>query len=227
LTEVCFGAVENRANTVNKGISGAAEADEFKIGYPSIERVKAVNEVGAAIAHALNGPLTALLFYVGDLNQNSDQFPEGNGDGQSLKQVAANALREAERVCFLMQRITDAFEAPLNKETAVAHGREVIRWFSHVSEEGEAAVQAAAVVQERLTPRERDVLRLVIEGCSNKEGAIRLQISYRTFESHRAHVMRKLGAKNAVELMKLALLTPAALRDLLPTDDNSIGSVQA
>lgn len=212
---------------MNKIISTAAEAEEFKIGYPSVERARAINEVGAAIAHALNGPLTALLFYVGDLAQNSDQFPDEDDDGASLKQVAANALREAERVCFLMQRITDAFEAPLKKETAVAQGREVIRWLSRASEEDEGGVQASPAVQERLTPRERDVLRLVMEGCSNKEGAMRLQISYRTFESHRAHLMRKLGAKSAVELMKLALLTPQTIRDVAPDVDQSTRVVQA
>lgn len=212
---------------MNKIISSPAEAEEFKIGYPSVERARAINEVGAAIAHALNGPLTALLFYVGDLAQNSDQFPDEDDDGTSLKQVAANALREAERVCFLMQRITDAFEAPLKKETAVAQGREVIRWLSRASEEDEGGVQASPAVQERLTPRERDVLRLVMEGCSNKEGAMRLQISYRTFESHRAHLMRKLGAKNAVELMKLALLTPQAIHEVAPDVDHSTRVVQA
>ena len=212
---------------MNKIISSPAEAEEFKIGYPSVERARAINEVGAAIAHALNGPLTALLFYVGDLAKNSDQFPDEDDDGTSLKQVAANALREAERVCFLMQRITDAFEAPLKKETAVAQGREVIRWLSRASEEDEGGVQASPAVQERLTPRERDVLRLVMEGCSNKEGAMRLQISYRTFESHRAHLMRKLGAKNAVELMKLALLTPQAIHEVAPDVDHSTRVVQA
>ena len=206
---------------MNKIISSAAEADEFKIGYPSVERARAINEVGAAIAHALNGPLTALLFYVGDLAQNGDQLPAANGNGPSLRQVAANALQEAERVCFLMERITDAFEAPLKKETAMANGREVIRWLSRVGEESDRGLEASPVVQERLTPRERDVLRLVIEGCSNKEGAMRLQISYRTFESHRAHLMRKVGAKNAVELMKLALLTPDAIRDVAPADHDS------
>jgi DNA-binding CsgD family transcriptional regulator len=212
---------------VTRSISSAAEADELKIGYPSVERARAANEVGAAIAHALNGPLTALLLYVTDLNQNSDRFPAGDSDGQSLKQVAENALRETERVCFLMQRMTDAFETPLQEETAIAQGREVIRWWARVGEEGESVEHATPVAQEPLTAREREVLRLVIEGCTNKEGGIRLQISYRTFESHRAHLMRKLGAKNAVELMKLALLTPGTFCDAPPTDAVSIKAVQA
>jgi DNA-binding CsgD family transcriptional regulator len=212
---------------VTRSISSADQADEIKIGYPSVERARAANEVGAAIAHALNGPLTALLLYVTDLNQNSDRFPAGDSDGQSLKQVAENALRETERVCFLMRRITDAFETPLQEETAIAQGREVIRWWSRVADDGESVEHATPVAQEPLTAREREVLNLVIEGCTNKEGGIRLQISYRTFESHRAHLMRKLGAKNAVELMKLALLTPGTFCNAPPIDATSIKAVQA
>ena len=46
--------------------------------------------------------------------------------------------------------------------------------------------------QKPLTKREREVLRLISEGHSNKEGALRMNISPRTFESHRAEAMRKL-----------------------------------
>src|SRR5260370_7994780 len=63
------------------------QADEFEIGHASPERVRAANEVGAAIAHELNGPLTALLLYVGDLHQNGDRFPAADGDRQSLTQA--------------------------------------------------------------------------------------------------------------------------------------------
>ena len=159
------------------------------------------------MAHELNGPLTALLLYVGDLSQNSDRFPAADGDGQSLKQVAANALREAEHVCRLMQRMGQAFEAPLQKETAIRHGRDVIRWWSQAaSMNGEGGeVTGAPTIREPLTPRENEVLRLVTEGCSNKQGGVRMQISYRTFESHRAEVMRKLGARNGADLVRMAL----------------------
>jgi DNA-binding CsgD family transcriptional regulator len=200
-----------------------AMEDESKIGY----RARAANEVGAAIAHELNGPLTALLLYVADLNQNSDRFPPATGDGQSLKQVAENALRETEHVCRLMQRIASGFEAPLQEETAVAHGREVIRWWSRAGEGSEEVKQPLRAIQESLTPREREVLRLVIEGCTNKEGAVRMKISYRTFEGHRAEVMRKLGAKNAVDLIKLALQAPETRCDAPLIDTSSITAVQA
>jgi DNA-binding CsgD family transcriptional regulator len=193
----------------------AKQADEYEIGHYSPERARAVSEVGAAIAHELNGPLTALLLYVGDLSQNSDRFPAANGDGQSLKQVAENALREAERVCRLMERIGEAFEAPLQKETAIRRGRDVIRWWSQASsmnDEGGDVPDARGTL-EPLTPRETEVLRLVIEGCSNKQGGVRMQISYRTFESHRAEVMRKFGARNAADLVRLSRLIPKDSND--------------
>jgi FixJ family two-component response regulator len=55
------------------------------------------------------------------------------------------------------------------------------------------------------TPRERQVLSHVSQGCFNKQGAIRMQIGPRTFESHRARVMRKFEARNAADLVRMAL----------------------
>ena len=63
--------------------------------------------------------------------------------------------------------------------------------------------------QKPLTKREREVLSLISEGYSNKQGALRMNISPRTFESHRAEAMRKLGARNTADLVRLALLHPA------------------
>ncbi len=56
-----------------------------------------------------------------------------------------------------------------------------------------------------LTPRELEVLRHVISGETNKETALSLGISPRTVEVHRAAVMRKLGARNAAEMIRMAL----------------------
>lgn len=51
-----------------------------------------------------------------------------------------------------------------------------------------------------LTERERDVMRLVIEGLPNKLVADQLNISVRTVEVHRSRVFDKMGVKSAVEL---------------------------
>jgi DNA-binding NarL/FixJ family response regulator len=60
-------------------------------------------------------------------------------------------------------------------------------------------------VVETLTPREREVLHLAAQGCANAEIAKRLSLSARTVETHRAHMMRKLGLHSQVDLARFAL----------------------
>jgi two-component system, LuxR family, response regulator FixJ len=56
---------------------------------------------------------------------------------------------------------------------------------------------------EPLTRREREVLEQISNGLSNKEAGRELGISPRTIEAHRANVMKKIGARNASDLMRL------------------------
>jgi DNA-binding NarL/FixJ family response regulator len=56
-----------------------------------------------------------------------------------------------------------------------------------------------------LTDREKQVLKLVAEGRSNKEVAELLDISVKTAMSHREHIMEKLGLHSRTELIKFAL----------------------
>ena len=58
---------------------------------------------------------------------------------------------------------------------------------------------------EPLTTREREVLKLIAEGLSNKDIADRLFVSVRTIEHHRAHIMRKLNIKSTANLVKYAI----------------------
>lgn len=55
-----------------------------------------------------------------------------------------------------------------------------------------------------LTERETTVLRLILQGRSNKEIADTLHRSIRTIEDHRRHIMRKLDVNNVVDLVKRA-----------------------
>lgn len=57
---------------------------------------------------------------------------------------------------------------------------------------------------ETLTPREREVMRLVVEGHPNKRIAAMLDRSEKTVEIHRAQVMRKMEAESLAELVRLA-----------------------
>ena len=58
---------------------------------------------------------------------------------------------------------------------------------------------------EKLTSREREVLKLIAEGKTNKKIADLLFISIRTVENHRANIMRKLQFKNTSDLVKYAI----------------------
>jgi DNA-binding CsgD family transcriptional regulator len=59
---------------------------------------------------------------------------------------------------------------------------------------------------EKLTPRENEVLALIAEGCTSKEIASRLEITFKTAVTHRQHIMDKLGAHNSATLIRVAIL---------------------
>jgi FixJ family two-component response regulator len=66
----------------------------------------------------------------------------------------------------------------------------------------------------RLTPRERDVLGLVVTGLMNKQVAARLALSEITVKIHRGNVMRKMEAQSLADLVRMA--------ELLGVRDDSI-----
>jgi DNA-binding CsgD family transcriptional regulator len=68
-----------------------------------------------------------------------------------------------------------------------------------------------------LTPRQKEILRLVAQGLTNREIAEQLDISVRTVEVHRFNLMRRLRVRNVAQLLRQAL----ALR-LLPKSFTSI-----
>jgi FixJ family two-component response regulator len=57
---------------------------------------------------------------------------------------------------------------------------------------------------ESLTPREREVMELVVQGLANKVIAMDLGVSQRTVELHRARVMQKMSVRSLAELVRLA-----------------------
>src|SRR3984957_13715845 len=72
-----------------------------------------------------------------------------------------------------------------SRQKAVEHGRLVVRY-------------------ESLTPREREVLPLLIKGLLNKQAAFELGITEYTVQIHRGHIMRKMEADSFATLVKLA-----------------------
>ena len=184
----------------------AAGADELDNGGPGAARSHAVDDAYSAIARQLNGPLTALLLYMGEIKQHSHQLSQASADRDYLRKVVDNALQQAERVCALVKQIA----GPHAGIVAVTQGTGTEDGAGRPTETHHASgvMLSSDAGQRPLTKREREVLNLISQGCSNKQGALRMRISPRTFESHRAEAMRKLGARNTADLVRAALLHP-------------------
>jgi DNA-binding CsgD family transcriptional regulator len=186
---------------------GTSADDESEIIRLSAARSRAMEEAGAEIARQLNGPLTALLLYMGEIKQNSQQLAQAAGNRLYLQQVVENALAQTERVCALIKQMADPQEGLARTPCRKAASRGRIGHAGEIRTPGKMFSSEAG--QKPLTKREREVFDLISQGFSNKQGAQRMDISPRTFESHRAEAMRKLGARNTADLVRLALLHSA------------------
>ncbi|MEJ8570999.1 response regulator transcription factor [Microbaculum marinum] len=95
----------------------------------------------------------------------------------------------------------DFIEKPFDADTVVRRVEQAIS----AERRRPSAEPSLPEFSEALTPRERDVLREIALGATNKEAGRRLGISPRTIEVHRARIMEKLGARNTADLMRIVL----------------------
>jgi len=98
----------------------------------------------------------------------------------------------------------DFFEKPFSASVLIERVREAVTAYRR-SMSGYLDGLADFPGRDLLTKRERDVLVLIAGGASNKEAGRRLGISPRTIEVHRAHIMDKLCARNAADLMRIVM----------------------
>lgn len=198
------------------GAEDAVPLDALEVIRLSAARTRALEDAGNTIARQLNGPLTALLLYMEELKQHSHRLSRAESERDYLQELLDNALQQTERVCALVKQMggpQGSLRAPLQAAVQVSvqvpsasdGGHKVAARAPH-RVCGEP--RPAEAGHKPLTRREREVLKLISEGYSNKQGALRMEISPRTFESHRAEAMRKLGARNTAELVRAALLHP-------------------
>lgn len=78
----------------------------------------------------------------------------------------------------------------------------------NVLEEFARRVKPGQVANRHVTPlsqREKEILQLISEGHSTKEIATKISVSVKTVETHRQHIMRKVGAHNVAALTKYAV----------------------
>lgn len=118
-------------------------------------------------------------------------FITGHGDVpmavQAMKEGAAEFVQKPFRDQDLLDRINHALQQDKENRTTLARRADV---FHRI---------------DSLTPREKQVMALVVDGAANKVIAIDLGLSERTVEIHRAKVMEKMGARSVAHLVKLQM----------------------
>ncbi|HET9642758.1 MAG TPA: response regulator [Burkholderiaceae bacterium] len=139
------------------------------------------------------------------LNRQGVQLPTIYMTGHGDIPLAVEAMKQG-AVTFLEKPFPeDALEQAL--EQAFNPARPLPRPASH---HDDAAAREWAERFGRLTPREREVLDLVLKEKLNKTIADLLHISIKTVELHRANLMRKLGADSVIHLVRMAVSERAA-----------------
>jgi DNA-binding NarL/FixJ family response regulator len=145
-------------------------------------------EVAAHLRSSSGTPRVLML----SMHDNAEYVLESvraGADGYLLKDTAATELRAAIRaVC----RGESYFSSPVASRLTAALRRE--------HENNHAGL-------DQLTSRERQVLRGIVRGQTNKEVAADLGISHRTVETHRESLMRKLQIRTVAELTRFAIET--------------------
>jgi len=97
-------------------------------------------------------------------------------------------------------------EKPFNDHFLLDTIREAIRKDTQNRREQALAGEIQSRIA-RLTPREREVMDLLVAGNVSKAVAAKLRLSEKTIEVHRAHVMKKLEAKTIADLVRFSFLS--------------------
>lgn len=132
-------------------------------------------------------------------------FVTGHGDVpmavEAMQQGAVDFVQKPYREQELLEKIARAFALDKENRDSLSQRQEI------------------AARLHSLTPRELDVLRLMVEGKANKVIAIDLDISQRTVEIHRARVMEKLEAHSLAHLVRMVMAVDPGLLQAPSGDD--------
>jgi FixJ family two-component response regulator len=110
----------------------------------------------------------------------------------------------AKAVKALKAGAVDFIEKPFGGALVLSSIRRAIEIGKRARAKDELAADAAHRIA-RLTPREREILDHLVVGDSNKSIGVKLAISPRTVEVHRARVMEKMHAQSLSQLVRMAL----------------------
>ena len=148
---------------------------------PGMDGIEATRQLAAASARRPR----VLILTTFDLDEYVYDALRAGASGFLLKDVTAERLFDAVRIIAA----GDALLAP-------AVTRRLIKEFALLRPAPDAPTKAALG---RLTPRETQVLRLVAEGLSNPEVALRLFVTEETVKTHVSRILNKLGLRDRTQ----------------------------
>lgn len=129
------------------------------------------------------------------LNERNIRLPVIFLTGHADVSIAVQAMKHG--ACELIEK-------PFKDQTLLDAVGQAVR--NDLAQRDEASTrQALRSRLDKLSPRELEVARLIVEGLPNKTIGQRLDISERTVQVHRLHVMEKLGIHSAAELTQIVL----------------------
>ena len=122
--------------------------------------------------------------------------------GQALKSGADGYILKSNDPSHLL----DAINEVMAGETYIAPGLHITPPNGKRLTNGRKSIyEDRFVIKQKLTKREQEVLELITQAKNNKEIAKELYISDQTVGVHRKNIMRKLGVRNTINLIKFAL----------------------
>lgn len=178
---VCGDARTGR-EAVARAIELQPDVVVLDIGMPELNGLEATRQIRQQVSAKV------LILTVHASDQVVTEVLEAGAHGYVLKTDAGRTLVEAIRALLGHQTfVSESVQGAADRGT------------------GTGAVAAGRGARGRLTPREREVVQLLAEGKSNKEIGGLLGITPKTAETHRTHVMAKLGVHSMSELVRYAI----------------------
>jgi DNA-binding NarL/FixJ family response regulator len=171
------------AEAVQKALSPEVDLAILDVTMPRMTGLQAVAEL-----HRRRPNLRVLILSMHDNEQYFFEALKAGASGYVLKSAANRDLVEAIRAAMRGE--------PFFYPAAVTA---LIRDYLERARHGETTPE------DPLTPREREVVKLIAEGHTSEEIAQALVISKKTVERHRANILEKLGMRNRVDLTRYAI----------------------
>ncbi|MGD9492836.1 MAG: response regulator [Bacteroidales bacterium] len=175
-------SVAEALNTLEKSIPDVIILD---ISLPDKSGIEAI-----PLVHQIRSSLPVLILSMHNNEEYIIRAIKAGARGYLPKNIPARELTDAIRRIFVGEEY-------FGEATSVVLRKALMRKLEK-EEKNETT-------SEPLSQRENEVLQLFCAGLSNQEMADKLFISIRTVETHKTHIMQKLGLKTTVELIKYAI----------------------